>query len=157
MGFFDNLNSKLQTFMVGRNGSDRLGRWCLWAAIIFLVINLIFPNVVCSMLSFAFLFYCMYRMFSTNIVARSEENEKFEELIAKLPFIKSKNDAKRSSRSSNSDKAAKSGSRPKAKAASSSKKTFACEECGQSLSVPKGRGKLKVTCPKCHHQMKVES
>ncbi len=30
--------------------------------------------------------------------------------------------------------------------------TFTCSQCGQSLSVPKGKGMLKVTCPKCGNQ-----
>lgn len=158
MGFFDNMNSKLQTFMVGRNGSDRMGRWCLFAAIAFLVINMVWPNVFCSMLSFALLFYCIYRMFSTNVIARREENERFEELITKLPFVKPEETAQEDTRTSPSRNGSKKTSGNKAKAKkTASKKTFTCEECGQSLSVPKGRGKLKVTCPKCHHQMKVES
>lgn len=34
---------------------------------------------------------------------------------------------------------------------------FICEECGQRLTVPKGKGKLKVTCPKCGHVTMRES
>lgn len=30
--------------------------------------------------------------------------------------------------------------------------TFTCSQCGQSLSVPKGKGMLKITCPKCGNQ-----
>lgn len=30
---------------------------------------------------------------------------------------------------------------------------FMCEECGQRLTVPKGKGTLKITCPKCGHQI----
>lgn len=30
--------------------------------------------------------------------------------------------------------------------------TFKCSKCGQSLSVPKGKGMLKITCPKCGNQ-----
>ena len=35
------------------------------------------------------------------------------------------------------------------------RKTFAyfkCERCGTVLRVPKGKGKIKVTCPKCHQE-----
>ena len=32
-----------------------------------------------------------------------------------------------------------------------------CPNCGQMLSVPKGKGKIRVTCPKCHAKMETRS
>ena len=29
---------------------------------------------------------------------------------------------------------------------------FRCPQCGQQLRVPRGRGKISITCPKCGHQ-----
>ena len=29
---------------------------------------------------------------------------------------------------------------------------FKCKNCGAVLSVPRGKGKLRVTCPQCHEQ-----
>ena len=29
---------------------------------------------------------------------------------------------------------------------------FRCKQCGAVLRVPKGKGEVKVTCPKCHSQ-----
>ena len=29
---------------------------------------------------------------------------------------------------------------------------FRCPQCGQQLRVPRGRGKISITCPKCHNQ-----
>lgn len=144
--FFNNLNSKLETFMVGRNGADRLSRWALGAAIVALMINLFVPNIFCSILSYALLFYSIYRIFSTNVAAREQEDARFSEFLERLkPGSKKKRDSGFTTR-----KNANTG-------ADSSKTTFLCEECGQSLSVPKGRGKLKITCPKCHHQQIIES
>ena len=37
------------------------------------------------------------------------------------------------------------------------KKYFKCAQCGQPLSVPKGKGTLRVTCPKCHATTTVKS
>ena len=31
------------------------------------------------------------------------------------------------------------------------KRHFRCRSCGTILSVPRGVGKVRVTCPKCHH------
>lgn len=133
MGFFNNLNDKMMNFMVGRNGTDRLARWCLGGAVVLTIINMIIPNIVLMLLSYALLIYCIFRVFSRNVAARQAEEAKFDSL-----FSRSKN----------------------AKTKFENRKTtvyFNCEECGQSLSVPKGKGKLKITCPKCKHQTTIKS
>lgn len=149
-GSMGNLNDKLQSFMIGRNGADRLSRWSLGAACIALIINMWFPNIFCSVISYALLFYSMYRVFSKNVAAREEEEQKFDDFLDRLkPGSKKRRDSGFTTR----------GNAPKntTKSNTSTKTTIVCEECGQSLSVPKGRGKLKVTCPKCNHQQIIES
>ena len=37
------------------------------------------------------------------------------------------------------------------------KKIVECPSCRQKLRVPRGKGILQVTCPKCQNQMKVDS
>lgn len=164
MGFFNNLNEKIQSFMIGRNGSDRLGRWALGGAVAAMLINAFIPNVILTALSYALLFYSIYRMLSKDVSARSAENVKFEDLLERMPFGKGNrtggksNGAKGSSRwkSHNRPNDSKAGNASN-DSASQSKIRVVCEGCGQALSVPKGRGTLKVTCPKCGHQMKVRS
>ena len=82
--FFANLNEKMQNFMAGRNGADKLARWTLGASVAVLLVNMFLPNVVLSMLSYALLFYCVYRMFSSNVAARRQENEKFEQFLGRF-------------------------------------------------------------------------
>ena len=149
--FFYKLNERLSEFMSGRNGSDKLARWCLGAAIVLTLVNMIFPNVVCFMLSYALLFYCIYRMFSRNVSARQEENAKFEGFLDRFKGNRSKGG------SSTSTGQKGSASSDKTRAKSSTTVYFTCDECGQSLSVPKGKGTLKVTCPKCKHQTTIKS
>lgn len=163
-GFFGNLGAKLQSFMMGRNGADRLARWALGTSIVFLFINIFAPNVVCSVLSYVLLFYCVYRMFSGNIAARQAENLKFEEFLGKFTRRGPGGGQAGSAGSAKGSGAAAKGAGANGAAADAfrskadgSKMTFVCENCGQSLSVPKGRGTLKVTCPKCSHQQKVKS
>lgn len=162
--FFGNLSEKLQNFMVGRNGPDKLSRWALGGAVLAALIGMFFPNVVLTMLSYALLFYSIYRMFSKNVAARRQENDKFEGFLAKFTGGRNKGSgtAGGSGKSGGSgpqgDSAADTGNTSASTAASSKAKVhFTCDNCGQSLSVPKGRGKLKVTCPKCHHQQTIDS
>ena len=173
MGFFNNLNDKLQNFMVGRNGGDRLARWAIGAGILVMIVNLFLNNIVLMAISYALLFYCVFRIFSKDTAARAREDERFSEFLDRMAFWNHRNqkgNAKSRSKAAGSDmqgRGGKSGSpsknsdtqdeASKAHAAKSSKMKVTCDGCGQSLSVPKGRGTLKVTCPKCHHQMKVKS
>lgn len=32
-----------------------------------------------------------------------------------------------------------------------------CPSCGQALRIPKGKGKVRITCPKCRHQLVKET
>ena len=45
--------------------------------------------------------------------------------------------------------AQKAAAQAKAQAADKDHKYFFCPKCGQSVRVPKGAGKIRVTCPKC--------
>lgn len=152
--FFGNFSEKLQQFMIGRNGPDKLSRWALGAAVVLTLIGMFIPNVILTMASYALLFYSIYRIFSTNVPARKEENEKFEGFLAKFKGSRTTGSAnKQNSQTGSSADAA----RKTTPAAGNAKVHFTCDSCGQSLSVPKGRGKLKVTCPKCHHQQTIDS
>ena len=166
MGFFNNLNDKMQNFMVGRNGADRLARWSIGAAILFMLLNMLFSNIVFFAISYALLFYCFYRIFSRKIDAREAEDERFSEFLDKAAFWRRGSSSGRGDSGAgakgrpdkdlrgNNGSASRSGS---AAESDREKLRIACDRCGQSLSVPKGRGTLKVTCPKCHCQMKVRS
>ena len=145
--FFKNINSKVQEFMKDRNGADRLAIWTFGASMIFMIINLFMPNIICSILGYALFFYCIYRMFSKKNAYREEEENRFNDFLDRFkPGSKKKKDSGFTTRKSSNSKTY-----------DSTKTTFVCEECGQSLSVPKGRGKLKITCPKCNHQQIVKS
>ena len=34
---------------------------------------------------------------------------------------------------------------------------FKCPQCRQSVRIPKGKGKVNITCPKCHHKFQKRS
>ena len=175
--FFNSLAAKIETFMMGRNGADKLSLVCLIAAVVIGLINSFIPSIIFTVITWALLIYSLFRCFSTNVAARQAENEKFENLFSRGS---GRRDSSRKGasgargRKSSSGHAAGnhksgaasggsanassvSGARGRTKRAEGDSITFQCDQCGQKLSVPKGKGTLKITCPKCHHQQKINS
>lgn len=148
--------------MVGRNGSDKLAFACITVAVVVVIINMFLSNIFLTFVVWALLIYYMFRCFSTNVAARQAENEKFESFISRLRGGRGSGTGGARGRSTSSGR---SGSQSQGRAASAGRAkkpaadtiTFQCDQCGQKLSVPKGKGTLKITCPKCHHQQKINS
>ena len=121
--------SWLRKFMIGRYGSDQLST----ALLIFSVI-LTFAAGLTSLSLLAYIGYvplgiCIFRMLSRNISKRSMENYKFAMLISPVYswFKKTQNRAKEAK----------------------THRSFNCPNCKTKLLLPKGKGKIIITCPKC--------
>ena len=136
---------KLFRFMQGRYGTDQLNKALNAAALIGLVASLIVSfasgtsragsiiSTVLWIVSIAMMGFTLFRSFSRNIPARRAENEWYRLHIA-APFTKKKNEAKARA------------------AGAATHRFFKCPKCGQTVRVPKGKGKIKITCPKCGEQ-----
>ena len=125
------LRNALSRFMYGRNGVDALG-WALFGLELLLSIIGSFVRVqtVSAALYFvtmALMFMILLRMFSRNLTARRAENAKFLAWIT--PFL---NDVRGA----------------KARRADTAHKYARCS-CGAWCRVPRGVGKVELTCPKC--------
>lgn len=135
--FFDRLNYKFSEFMHGRYGTDDFNRFLLLVAIVLIFVEFFLNSAILSAVTLAIIIYSFWRSLSKNIAARSAENRKFERL----------------SRA------------PKAQLSLwykqwKNRKTtiyFKCKGCGQVLSVPKGKGTLRVVCPKCKTETRKKS
>ena len=133
---------KLFRFMQGRYGTDQLNKALNAAALIGLVASLIVSfasgtsragsiiSTVLWIVSIAMMGFTLFRSFSRNIPARRAENEWYRLHIA-APFTKKKNEAKARA------------------AGAATHRFFKCPKCGQTVRVPKGKGKIRITCPKC--------
>lgn len=135
--FFDNLSYKLIAFMQGRNGMDTLAQYALGAGLILTVLDFFLGSSIVSALGLAALIYSMFRCYSKNVPARALENAKFEAWVRKPKAALQHASARWKNRKT--------------------LKYLKCPQCGQSLSVPKGKGTLRVTCPKCHAKTTVKS
>ena len=132
---------RMAKFFSGRTGVDALGRAVTWLALILMLLTMITHSNICYLLAMACLLYSFWRMLSKNYQKRYCENAKFLEKTAgirrKLSVLSAKFVAFFN----------------KAKADYNQRKVYAifkCPSCKQKLRAPKGRGKIQVTCSKCH-------
>ena len=116
------LKWKFQQFMIGRNGQDDLGQVTLIASLVIYVIALFTGNEVLSLLSWLGLVYTVFRCLSKSLGERRAENEKF---LNEKKYWKMKVEQRKEY------------------------KIFKCKSCGRIVRVPKGKGKIEVTCPIC--------
>ena len=123
------MREKLQRFMMGRNGTDDLNRFLMIVWIILWVIELFTKNGILSILSFALLIYLYFRMFSRNLSKRYREN---------VAYLNMKNKITSKFRSKKSEM--------------QQRKThhiYKCPTCKQKIRIPRGKGRICITCPKC--------
>ncbi len=132
-GFFGNFNYRLQQWMQGRYGLDELSRKLSYLSLILLVLS-VFPYMrIFYLFAIAFMVWSYARCFSKNIVARRSELNRYYRLMNVL-----RNKIALSKKRHNERK---------------THCYFRCPKCGANLRVPKGKGKIEITCNVCKHKM----
>jgi hypothetical protein len=116
-------------FMIGRYGGDQLSIALLILSVIFTFIGTVAGLNILIFLSYIPLILSILRMFSKNIQRRQMENYKFSMLMRPVyskitNWIYRLHDSK-------------------------THKIFKCPQCKSRLRLPKGKGKISITCPKC--------
>lgn len=128
------MKEKIRQFMVGRYGIDQLSQALTALFYILLILWLIFRNGFFAILSFIVVIYNYYRMFSKNFSKRYNENRIFTNMMSPvynfIDKMKKKLNIKKRDRNY---------------------KYFKCKNCKQELRIPRGKGKVTITCPKCKH------
>lgn len=122
---------KIQRFMYGRNGIDGFGIFLLILSIILRSTAMFSRSFLLYIASFILLIFALYRIFSTNLIKRKTENNF---------FMKYYNQAAAFFRNSAQLSKERSQVRP-------THKIFVCPKCGKHLKVPKGKGKIEISCP----------
>ena len=118
--------------MYGRYGTDTLNNTMLVLCIVLMILSRLFRQGWLNILSIAVLVICYLRLFSRNINARYQENQKF--LTAVQPVRKWFGGVKQRFRDRKTHR------------------YYVCPNCGMTLRVPRGKGKINITCPKCRAQ-----
>ena len=128
-----NIFLKYQRFMQGRYGVDEISYILLGISLILSLISnfdklwfFYFVSVIPTAVA-------VFRFLSRNTNARYNERLRFIAIISvfKNKFIKIRN----------------------RKIDKKTHKFFTCKQCKATLRLPKGRGKIKITCPKCGNTM----
>lgn len=137
-------NMWMQRFMYGRYGTDSLNKFLLVVALVCIVVGFFWHGYLLRLLTVAVLILIYCRMFSRNFAARGRENQRYLELTSRF---RKKNCARGSYRSGT----AYGGSCPWNARTQRDKthKILRCPSCGEKLRVPKGVGKISITCPHC--------
>lgn len=126
------MRERLYSFMRGRYGVDSLGYFLMWITIGVLFFNLFFRSSFLNLLGTVFIVYTYFRMFSKNYVKRSSENTWY--------LNHTKNIRRWIEKKKNRIKIRK------------THKIYVCPSCKQKVKVPKGKGKIEITCPKCREK-----
>ena len=119
----------LKKFMAGRYGVDQLSLTLLGISIFISILSSILHSQVLAILYIIPLGMVLYRIFSKDISKRYQENVKF---LNKWNSIKRKVN-----------------NRIKHIKSLKHYKYYKCSNCKQALRVPRGKGKIAITCPKC--------
>ncbi len=123
--------------MYGRYGVDQLSIAIIILSFAISIISSIADFYPLSLLSFILIIVAYVRIFSKNISKRYGEN---------IKFLKLWNPIK-----------AKAQVRINRMKYMKTHKYFSCPNCKQSLRVPRGQGKITVTCPKCKTEFSKKS
>ena len=122
----------LQRVMAGSYGVDEYSRFLNVVALVSLVLSILFNNglsVFFWLLAIISLVWTYFRMFSRNTYKRRAENNAYltirYSMTRKLSGLKQRMQQKRYYR------------------------FYKCPKCGITTRVPKGKGKIRITCPKC--------
>jgi len=126
------MKQKIQNFMMGRYGADQLWQLFLGCSVIFLLISLFTRLDIFYVMALGLIGYEYYRMMSKQVERRFAENQKY--LTWRYQLVVKWNRKKEHFKQ---------------------RKIYhfyKCPSCKQKVRVPKGKGKICITCPKCKNE-----
>ena len=116
----------IQKFMIGRNGRDELLVAVLYSSLVLYgvasVFERLFPVTIFKIIGWVGIVYSFYRFCSKDVYRRREENQKF---LREIEFLKLRISMRKTH------------------------KIYRCKGCGRKIRVPRGKGKIEISCPLC--------
>ena len=126
------MREKFRRFMIGRYGTDGLNQFLSILSLVLILLALLTKSSFLTLLGMIPLVFCYYRSLSRNISKRTEENYQFyavkDRITGKVNGLKDQ---------------------------WANRKLYhyyRCPQCRQKLRVPRGRGRIQISCPRCGTQ-----
>lgn len=127
------MRERFRRFMQGRYGVDHFCHFLLVVALLLMILQLLVRNNIADLvINFLVVFIIIYsyvRIFSRNHYQRYQENETYLEYRDRVLSLVSRERNNLSQRKTH--------------------RLFRCPNCSQSIRVPKGKGRIAITCPTC--------
>lgn len=127
------MRERFRRFMQGRYGVDHFSHFLVIVALLLMVLQFFIHNDIADLvINFLVVFIIIYayvRIFSRNHYQRYQENETYLEYRDQARSVLSREKNNMSQRKTH--------------------RIFRCPNCSQSVRVPKGKGKIAITCPTC--------
>lgn len=131
------MKEKFYRFMQGRYGQDQFSRFLLILGLICLAVNIFVRSSILYWVFWILLIYTYFRMFSKNHAARYAENQRYLNATARFRYWFDQQKKLANERKYHH--------------------IYVCPKCRQKIRIPKGKGKIMVRCPKCHHEFQRRS
>lgn len=122
--FMKGIKSWLQRFMMGRYGIDKLNNHLLWVAVILVLLSVFLQNTWLNLVAVV-LSYGLMGIVIFRILSRNTY-KRHRENRKYLNFLERLKDREH--------------------------KYYTCPKCKQTVRVPKGKGKIAISCPKCREK-----
>ena len=118
------ISNGFRQFMIGRYGNDKLNMWILGGGVILCLISMFFSRPLVNLLLTILSYVCMFTaIFRTFSRNTYKRYQENRKFLLLLDKIKDREH-----------------------------KYFSCPKCRQSVRVPRGKGKIAITCPKCREK-----
>jgi len=122
------MGDRFRKWMQGRYVTDQLNRFLSLVVLILLIIALFVHNAILNIVIVLLLVWEIYRTFSRDIERRRKENQIYLNIVGNITgfFHGGMRQAK-----------------------DRNHLYFRCPNCGQRVRVPRYKGHIEITCPKC--------
>lgn len=122
--FSAKMAARMRRFMEGRYGTDKLNTAILGLGLAVCIVSMFIQvplvNLLATVVSYALMFWAIWRSLSRNTYKRYQENRKF------LQFFDRIRDREH--------------------------RYYDCPKCRQMVRVPRGKGRIAITCPRCREK-----
>ena len=122
MSFFQNIRNKFNRFMMGRYGSDKLNMFLLIASVVTGILAALIPWIK---MVFLIISYALMIWAICRMLSR-KTYKRYQENRKFLQMFERIRDKEH--------------------------RYFDCPRCRQQVRVPRGKGKISITCPKCREK-----